>query len=84
MKRKNEIYSKELKYEKQLYDKEILDEINNPQTSEIVKKILKLFVINYASTHQIDYKAKAKIEKQFGLPTNEILRREQRLKSIEN
>lgn len=74
----------ELKYEKQLYDKEILDEINNPQTSEIVKKILRLFVINYASTHQIDYKAKAKIEKQFGLPTNEILRREQRLKSIEN
>lgn len=74
----------ELKYEKQLYDKEILDEINNPQTSEIVKKILKLFVINYASTHQIDYKAKAKIEKQFGLPTNEILKREQRLKSIEN
>ena len=73
----------ELKYEKRLSEKDILNELKTPDMSSIAENIIKLMVIDHASYHRYNFQEKARIESEFGFKSNTILERERQLRLLD-
>ncbi|MBX3009777.1 MAG: TIR domain-containing protein [Melioribacteraceae bacterium] len=62
-----------MSYNKNMQLENISMRIKDTDFSQISKKMMRFLVVNYTSTHDVDYKERQKIEAKLGIPSQRLL-----------